>query len=113
MSDLPGLAAGKSWWAGLADVHKVTPGERMDEGADGAYCWVAVPATSEEEASEIIARVAKAEGLVVEGVEDLQPVGSIDELRELDEGMAENAASLTAGDPAIWGTLNLYDAEAA
>ena len=98
MSDLPRLGAGKSWWAGLADVHKVAPGDHMDEGADGAYCWVAVPATSEEEATELITKIAKTEGLVVEGVEDLQPVGSLDELRELDEGMAENAASLT---PAI------------
>lgn len=113
MSDLPRLAAGKSWWAGLADVHKINATEHMDDDADGAYCWVAVPASNEEEAAEVITRIAKTEGLVVEGVEDLQPVGSIDELRELDEGMAENAASLTAGDPAIWGTLNLYEAEAA
>lgn len=113
MSDLPSVAPGKSWWAGLCDVHKRTPGELMDENADGAYTWVAVPAASEEEASEAIMRAAQTEGLVVEGIEDLQPVSSLDEVRELDENLAESFASYSAGDTAAWGTLNLYEAEAA
>ncbi|MGQ0671463.1 MAG: hypothetical protein ACT4N2_01090 [Hyphomicrobium sp.] len=113
MSDLPRLSPGQSWWAGLADVHKINPSEHMDDDADGAYCWVAVAATSEEEATELIMSTAKDEGLTVEGIEDMQPVTSLDEMRELDEGLAENAASMTAGDIAIWGTLNLYESEAA
>ena len=111
MSDLPVIDVGKSWWAGLADVHKINPAEHMDDDADGAYCWVAVAASSEEEATELISRIAKDEGLVIEGVEDLQPVSSLDEMRELDEELAENAAALAAGDKAIWGTMNLYQAE--
>ena len=113
MSDLPVIDAGLSWWAGLADVHKINPADHMDDDADGAYCWVAVPASTEDEAVELMKRVAKDEGLIVEGVEDLQPVSSLDEMRELDEELAENAASLAAGDKAIWGTLNLYQGEEA
>jgi hypothetical protein len=85
----------------------------MDEDADGAYCWVAVQAASEDEAMETIARAANDEGLIVEGVEDLQPVSSLADVRDLDDNLAETLASLSAGDKAAWGTLNLYDAEAA
>jgi hypothetical protein len=85
----------------------------MDEGADGAYCWVAVAASSEDEATAAIMAAAGSEGLVVDGVEDLQPVGSLAEVGELDENLAESFASFSAGDKAAWGTLNLYDAEAA
>lgn len=113
MSDLPSVAPGKSWWAGLCDVHKPNPSEHMDDNADGAYCWVAVPASSEDEATQAIMRAAKDDGLTVEGIEDLQPVSSIDEVRALDENLAEAFGSYSAGDTAAWGTLNLYESEAA
>ena len=113
MSDLPSLEPGESWWVGLCDLRKSNPAERMDEDADGAYCWVAVPASSEEEAMEALKEAAEIEELVLDGVEDLQPVSSLDEAHELDENLTESFASYTAEDSAVWGTMNLYEAEAA
>ena len=111
MSDLPAVDAGKSWWAGLADVHKINPSENMEQDALGAYCWIAVPAASEAEAVSIMKGSAKGEGLVVEDVEDVQRVTNLAELRDLDENLAENVTTRAAGEAAAWGTLNLYTAE--
>ena len=111
MSDLPAIDAGKSWWAGLADVHKINPSENMEQDALGAYCWIAVQAASEAEAVAIMKGSAKGEGLIVEDVEDLQKVSSMAELKELDENMADSVANRAAGEVTAWGTLNLYTAE--
>lgn len=85
----------------------------MEEDADGAYCWIAVPAADEDEATEAIVKAARSEGLTVEGIEDLQLVTSLAEVSELDENLADSFASFSSGDEAAWGTLNLYEAEAA
>ena len=111
MSDLPAIDAGKSWWAGLADVHKTNPSEHMEQDALGAYCWIAVPAASEADALAAMKAAAKTEGLMVEDVEDLQKFASMAELRDLDDNLADSVAKLTAGEAAAWGTLNLYTAE--
>lgn len=111
MSDLPAIDAGKSWWAGLADVHKTNPSEHMEQDALGAYCWIAVPATSETEAVALMKSAATGEGLVVEDVEDLQKVSSMAELRDLDDSLADGMGKRAAGDVAAWGILNLYTAE--
>ncbi len=111
MSDLPAIDAGKSWWAGLADVHKTNPAEHMEQDALGAYCWIAVPAANEAEAIAGMKSAAAGEGLVVEDVEDLQKVSSMAELRDLDDDLADAMSKRAPGETAVWGTLNLYTAE--
>lgn len=111
MSDLPQVDAGRSWWAGLAELKRTGADGLLDADAEGAYSWVAVIAAGPDEARAAIAAAAVESGFKCAGVEDLELIESLDQARDLDEELSEALASLSAGDTAAWGTLNAFLAE--
>lgn len=111
MSDLPQTDAGKSWWAGLAELQKTGAGGLLDADAEGAYSWVAVIASGPDDARARIMSAAAESGLQATGVEDIELIESLDQARDLDEELAESLASISVGDSAAWGALNAYLSE--
>lgn len=111
MSDLPRVDAGRSWWAGLAELKKTGADGLLDADAAGAYSWVAVIAAGPDDARSSISEAAAESGFQCAGVEDVELLESLDQARDLDEELAEALASLSAGDTAAWGALNAFLAE--
>jgi hypothetical protein len=111
MAELPAAGGGKSWWAGLADLRKGGSQTLIDASAEGAYCWIAVPAGDAAGAEAGIEAAAAAEQLSVAGIEDLQSIPSLEAARDIDDELAASLQSLEAGEQAAWGELNTYTAE--
>jgi len=112
MNALPAVGEDEAWWVAMVTFEK---GEDslglLAPPYQGAVGWLAGVA-GDEDAAEDLFRAALGEiGLIVLEVGDLEEVGSMADIEDVDEHLALNVAKLEPGKRTVWGELFPYLAD--
>lgn len=100
------------WWAALVTFER--SGEKQDslpDWAQGASGWMIALAPDQDTARDLLVQDVKHVGLRVLEITDVQEVFDEDEIKEIDEHLAENFRDIEERKATVWGTLHCYKGE--
>ena len=100
------------WWIALitfendGDVLGILSPEQQ-----GAAGWMAGRAENEDQLAERIGSALSEVGLRLVSIEDERTVGTITEIEEIDEHLADNMRNRETNEHVVWGSLHPFLAE--